>query len=354
MFEKYSSLFAKIPAPLLTWYYQNRREMAWREDPSPYHVWISEIMLQQTRVEAVRAYYDRFIGTLPDIASLAAADEQTLYKLWEGLGYYSRVRNLKKAAEIVMRDFGGFLPSDPKTLLSLPGIGSYTAGAIASIAFGKKAAAVDGNVVRVFARICDIRENFNTDKGKKMLAEQIETVMPSDKCGDFTQALMELGALICIPGNARCDECPLKDICNARKAGSAAMLPILAEKKEKKKVDMTVAVLKTKNGYLLSKRGESGLLAGMWQLWNEEQKLSGDALCEKMESQGFSVVGSAKSLGKFKHVFTHIQWNMVGFLVEVAEPFPKGYTEANEEALDASFGLPRAFSMILQKGREIE
>lgn len=222
----------RIAAPLLAWYDSGRRILPWREEPTPYHVWLSEIMLQQTRVEAVKPYYDRFLQALPDIESLAAADEEKLLKLWEGLGYYNRARNLKKAAQILVSEYGGRMPDDYEIILSLPGIGSYTAGAISSIAFGKAYPAVDGNVLRILARLRTDERDILQAGVKKSVEEELADVMPKDRPGDFNQALMELGAMVCIPNGApKCDVCPWKELCRARAQGITGEFPKKAGKK---------------------------------------------------------------------------------------------------------------------------
>ncbi len=324
---------------LLAWYDVCKRPMAWRDEVSPYRTWVSEIMLQQTRVEAVRAYFDRWMTALPTIGDLAAADMEQLYKLWEGLGYYSRVRNLKKAAEIVVRDFGGFLPNDHKSLRALPGIGEYTAGAIRSIAFGQPAAAVDGNVIRVFARFLNIDTVISDDKHKKELAAMLESIYPAGKCSEFTQALMELGALVCLPSTPQCERCPWKERCKGRAAGRAADLPQLPPKPEKQRVDMTVCLLQTDEGFYLRKRPAKGLLAGLWEPWHCEGKVS--LLTERLAAEGI-VVHSVRPLGHRRHVFTHKVWEMDGFAAECERA--DGFVHAKEHELAEQFALPKAFS----------
>lgn len=331
---------------LLTWYDACKRPMAWRDEVSPYRTWVSEIMLQQTRVEAVRAYFDRWMAALPTVQALAAAEMEQLYKLWEGLGYYSRVRNLKKAAEIVVNDFGGFLPSDEKSLKSLPGIGDYTAGAIRSIAFGLPAAAVDGNVIRVFARFLNIDTVISDDKHKKELAKVLRQVAPVDKCGDFTQALMELGALVCLPGTPKCELCPWQQCCKGRLAGRAASLPVLPAKPQKEKIPMTVCVLQKGTSVFLRKRPEHGLLAGLWEPWHTEGVLDASALKKALAEQNITV-HALRPLGHRKHVFTHKIWEMDGFVAECDKV--EGFTEVNAEQLQSEYALPKAFSHFLEE-----
>ena len=222
-----------ISPALLDWFYKNRRSLPFREDPTPYHVWLSEVMLQQTRVSAVLPYYYRFLEELPDIPALAACGEEKLHKLWEGLGYYSRVRNLQKAAKLVCAQYGGELPADYDALRALPGIGDYTAGAIASISFGLPVPAVDGNVLRVLARLTADREDVLKPAAKKRLSALAAQMVPADRPGAYNQAIMELGETICLPNTAPdCSRCPLNDLCEANRLGCAAELPVRAPKKE--------------------------------------------------------------------------------------------------------------------------
>ncbi len=348
------SLFSKdrvLPAvtPLLNWYDQNKREMAWRSEVSPYRTWVSEIMLQQTRVEAVRAYFDRWMKALPTVSDLANADSEELAKLWEGLGYYSRVRNLQKAARIVMDDFGGFLPNERKTLLSLPGIGEYTAGAILSIAFGQRAAAVDGNVIRVFARFLDIREIITDDKHKRQLGEMIEAVMPEDRTADFTQALMELGALVCIPAHPRCEVCPWKEMCQGYAHGVAETLPVLPAKAEKKVEKMSVVVICDANAnYYLRKRGPKGLLAGLWEPYHCQGYLSAAEIEKHCQALGWSVQ-SVEKLGSHTHIFTHKKWVMKGYLLH-GKPKGEEFVAVSRENLRDKYALPKAFAPFFKEG----
>ena len=332
--------------PLLAWYDTSKRQMAWRDKVSPYRTWVSEIMLQQTRVEAVRVYFDRWMAALPDVPAVAAADEELLKKLWQGLGYYARVRNLKKAAEIITRDFGGVLPSDAETLRRLPGIGAYTAGAICSIAFGLPEPAVDGNVVRVFARYLGVYEDFSDEKGKKALADAMRPAMPRDKCGDFTQAVMELGALVCIPGTPRCGECPLRAGCAAYRNGDAETLPVLPEKKSKRTEKMTVIILQDTDGnYLLHKRPDKGLLAGLWEFRHT------DGFLNEVESKNALQAYHPEKivpLGRYTHIFTHVRWEMECYAAVVRDA-PPGFVTVTPQEMKTAYALPKAFGKILQE-----
>ena len=255
-----------IPKPLLKWYDNNRRILPWREDPAPYRVWVSEIMLQQTRVEAVKPYFQRFMETLPDIAALAQAPEEVLLKLWEGLGYYNRVRNLQKAAIQIMEDYGGVMPDSYEELLKLKGIGSYTAGAVSSIAYGKPNPAVDGNVLRVIARVRKDERCISEDKVKKAVEKDLWEVIPTDRPGDFNQAMMEIGACVCIPNGApHCEECPLQQICLANADGTQLQYPNKAKAKERTVEEKTILIIRDAELAALHKRPAKGLLAGMYE-----------------------------------------------------------------------------------------
>ena len=259
-----------ISPALLNWFYENQRVLPFRTDPSPYHVWLSEIMLQQTRVSAALPYYERFLAALPDIPALAACEEEKLNKLWEGLGYYSRVRNLQKAARIVCEQYGGELPADYDAIRALPGIGDYTAGAICSISFGIPVPAVDGNVLRVFSRLYNDPGVITDPAVKKAFTARVMEHQPPAAPGDYNQALMELGALVCVPNGAPlCEQCPLARLCQARAAGTALSLPQKAAPKARKLEDLTVALVESPAGFLIQQRPEKGLLAGLWQplLW---------------------------------------------------------------------------------------
>lgn len=295
-------LYAETIPYLLQWYDYNRRILPWREDPTPYHVWVSEIMLQQTRVEAVKGYYDRFLTRLPEISALASAEEEELLKLWEGLGYYNRVRNMQKAAQVVMEEYGGEMPADYERLRKLPGIGDYTAGAIASIAFGLLYPAVDGNVLRVMSRIACSEEDIAKEQTKKKLQADLTAVMPK-RSGDFNQSLMELGATVCLPnGKPLCDRCPVMHLCKAFHAERETELPVKSGKKERR-IEKRVVYLAVCDGkVLLHRREKKGLLAGLWEFPN--------ALIEgESKIQG-------KNTKKAKHVFSHVEWHMEGVKIE--------------------------------------
>ena len=260
-------LFSCLPQRLLPWYAQCHRELPWRRDREPYHVWLSEIMLQQTRVEAVKGYYERFLHRLPTIKTLAEAPEDVLLKLWEGLGYYSRVRNLQKAAMQIVEKHKGVFPREYQEILALPGIGPYTAGAISSICFEQPTPAVDGNVLRVVMRLQACADPITEVSVQKEVARKLAAIYPKDNCGDFTQALMELGATVCVPNGApACHCCPLAEICRGHQEGNAQNFPVKGEKKPRRKEQRTVFVLRCGEKIAVCRRPAKGLLAGMWQL----------------------------------------------------------------------------------------
>lgn len=341
-----SGVSPAIVAPLLAWYDEGHRDLPWRAVPTPYRVWVSEIMLQQTRVEAVRSYFDRWMQALPDIPALAAADEAVYMKLWEGLGYYSRVRNLHRAAVEVCEQYGGELPADYARLLALPGVGEYTAGAVASIAFGLPAPAVDGNVLRVAARL-DNDLTPITDAGyKKQTRARFAALMPADRPGDLNQALMELGATVCLPNGApRCADCPLQHLCLGCHHGNAAMLPVRAAKKARRVENRTVLLARCGPLVGIRRRPAKGLLAGLWELPALEGHLSPEETRAALAAQGWQVQ-KLLSLRPAKHIFTHVEWHMNGYYIELAAP-PDGLTFVSPAALRADYALPSAFRAFL-------
>ena len=336
-----------ISPALLNWFYANHRILPFRSDPTPYHVWLSEIMLQQTRVSAALPYYERFLAALPDIPALAACEEEKLHKLWEGLGYYSRVRNLQKAAKIVCEQYGGELPADYDALRTLPGIGDYTAGAIASISFGLPVPAVDGNVLRVFSRLYNDDGLITDPKVKRAFTARVMEHQPPPAPGDYNQALMELGALVCVPNGAPlCEQCPLAHLCQARAAGTALSLPRKAAPKARRIEPVTLAVVRSPAGVLLQQRPEKGLLAGLWQptLW-ENETLTPDEARARLAALGVTCTpDAAKALRPAKHIFSHIEWQMQGYLFAAdTQPAPAGFVWASPEQLAAEYTLPGAF-----------
>lgn len=333
-----------IAAPLLAWYDSGARVLPWRSEPTPYRVWVSEVMLQQTRVEAALPYFNRFMAALPTISALADAPEEQLLKLWEGLGYYSRVRNLQKAARLVMAEYGGQLPRDPAELQKLPGIGDYSAGAIASIAYNQRAPAVDGNVLRVVSRLLASRASVSEPKVKRALRQQVAEAIPPQRPGDFNQALMELGALVCLPGgNPQCPRCPLQALCQGHRQNIAGELPVKAAKKARKVVPRTVFALCSGGRLLLHKRPEGGLLSALWELPGCDGELTLEqarrALCEA----GFPPEHIAL-LGRHTHVFSHVEWPMVCYQALCPDcPPPEGCVWATPDELEQTYALPSAF-----------
>ena len=345
---KNDELYAKLPEAILKWYDKGHRELPWRQDREPYHIWLSEIMLQQTRVEAVKGYYIRFLAELPTIADLANADDDQLHKLWEGLGYYSRVRNLKKAAQVIMEAYHGEFPTDYDSVLSLPGIGAYTAGAICSIAFNQPTPAVDGNVLRVLSRLENNDMPIDLPARKKEVTAQLAAYYPA-RAGDFTQALMELGATLCGPNwKPRCAECPCQSFCRAYGAGTTEILPVKLPKKEKRIEEKTVFILCCDGRYALEKRPDSGLLAGLWQFPNMDGKLEAAEALSYLEQKGVLVKNILRQSDKV-HIFTHIRWNMRGLYLETADEYPQ-YQWFTREQIDTQAALPTAFRPFWEDG----
>lgn len=338
--------FACIVEPLLHWYREQARELPWRVDGNPYRVWISEIMLQQTRVEAVIPYFNRFMGIFPDIQALANAKEETVLKLWEGLGYYSRARNLKKAAEMICNQYHGIFPKEYKDILALPGIGNYTAGAISSIAFGMPRAAVDGNVLRVITRLYEIDCDIRDDKFRREIGEKLESIYPKENCGQFTQSLMELGAVVCIPnGTPKCEICPLKKMCQAYEHGSQAKYPIKAKKAQRKKVKKTVLILFCEERIAIQRREENGLLAGLWEFPNIDKKMSKSQIQEWLKEQNIDVT-SIENRKNVSHIFTHLEWDMYCYHVK-CKSTESHYEWVSMEELNHTIPLPTAFRKCL-------
>ena len=335
------SVYSALPGALLPWYEANCRDLPWRKDRDPYHIWLSEIMLQQTRVEAVRGYYARFLEKLPTIASLAAADDELLHKLWEGLGYYSRVRNLKKAACRIIEGYDGIFPDSYEDVISLPGIGEYTAGAICSIAFGEPTPAVDGNVLRVIARLTDDDTPIDETAFKRKVRDALQDVYPTD-AGAFTQALMELGATVCGPNRKPdCTHCPCNAFCLGKKSGRAEQLPVKNPKRQRKVRDMTVYILRCEGKYALCKRSDKGLLAGLWEFPNVPGRLEARDALEVLEQKGLRLKELLRQIER-KHIFTHEEWLMRGIYAEVSTQISE-YNWFTPEQINREIALPTAF-----------
>ena len=345
------NVLATLPGPLLAWYRANARDLPWRHTQDPYRIWVSEIMLQQTRVAAVLGYYARFLTAFPSVEALANAPENHLMKLWEGLGYYSRARNLQKAAKVVV-ERGGF-PDTYEGLLKLPGVGDYTAGAIASAAFGRREAAVDGNVLRVVTRLTDCHDDILDPKTKKAVREQVQAIMPEEAADIrvFNQATMELGATVCVPnGPPKCDICPARDFCLGRIRGTAESLPVKRAKKARKIEEKTVFLLLREDKVALRRRPDSGLLAGLWEFPNVEGSLLEETAPAQVAAWGLEPK-QWKSKLTAKHIFTHVEWHMTGYTLEVAGDGPEAFAWVDADGLEAH-AVPSAFARYYAEAQE--
>ena len=331
----------EIAGLLLPWYEINKRPLPWRSDREPYHVWLSEVMCQQTRVEAVKGYYHRFLSALPAIADLARCPEEQLAKLWEGLGYYSRARNMKRSAEIICREFGGVFPSDYAEIRSLPGIGDYTAAAIASICFELPYPVVDGNVLRVVTRLAAFREDIRRESTKAEVRQALVPLFEGVSSGTLNQALMELGALVCPPNRAPdCEACPLKEICLSS-AGLWKEIPFKSEPKARRVERHTVFLLCCGDAWAIRKRPKEGLLAGLWEFPN----LPGDL--EAQEALNAAAAWNCRPTRLLRHtekrhVFTHILWELPAWVIE-CKSRPDAFTWATPEEIKERYSLPTAF-----------
>lgn len=330
-------------APVLAWFFKHARILPWRENPEAYRVWISEIMLQQTRVEAVKPYYERFLEVCPTPKELAKIEEDRLMKLWEGLGYYNRARNLKKAAVIVCERYGGRLPDRYEELLNLPGIGSYTAGAIASIAYGRIKPAVDGNVLRVISRVLLNREDVLKASVKRSMEILLEKTMPRDHPGDYNQALMEIGAMVCLPnGRPKCEECPFSSLCLAHREHVELEVPVKKPKKARRQEERTVLVIENEEFVSLRKRPKKGLLAGLYELPNFEGTWGQEDVAAILGLDQEEIKGIEK-LPDAKHVFSHVEWRMTGYLVKMTGELPAQFLSVKKQCLETEYSLPSAF-----------
>lgn len=342
----HQTVLAASVSPLCSWYRQNKRNLPFRETKDPYKIWVSEIMLQQTRVEAAVPYYHRFLEALPTVADLAAAPLAHLMKLWEGLGYYSRVKNMQKAAILLCEQYGGQFPADVKELEKLPGIGDYTAGAIASIAFDLPVPAVDGNVLRVAARLLNDDADIMRPQTKRQIKESLMAVYPlSESASDLTQGLMELGALVCVPGTPKCSLCPLVSLCEAKKAGRQEQLPVREVKKEKKVIKRTLFLLVCGNQAAIVKRPESGVLAGMWEFPGLERQVMPKSVQQVLKT--WEVSGAAETFITHRHVFTHLIWDMSSYLVQTKEKNSR-FSWVSLSELTDKIALPSAFKPFLR------
>lgn len=335
----------------MAWYAANARILPWRDIPTPYRVWISEIMLQQTRVKAVLPYFERFMEEVPSIRDLAVLPEDRLMKLWEGLGYYSRARNLKKAACILVEQYHGELPSTRKELQELPGIGPYTSGAIASIAFGAREPAVDGNVLRVMARISGNLGDIKDRSVRRELEALAELLLPEEKVGDFNQALMELGAVVCLPGGRpKCEICPVQSFCEAFNKGTTELIPVRPDRTDRRAEYRTVFVIRSGERVAIHRRPDKGLLSGLWEFPNTEGHLTQAECREVLEEWGIHP-RSITALKKAKHTFTHLEWYMKGYSVIAESSLDSCITElewVRKEEIRSKYSIPSAFRAYLE------
>ncbi len=329
-----------IAPRLLPWYDACARALPWRENITPYGVWVSEIMLQQTRIEAAKGYFRRFMDAFPTPQALAAASQDEVLKQWEGLGYYSRARNLHKAARVVVSDYGGELPADYALVRALPGIGDYTAGAIASIAFGLPEPAVDGNVLRICARLCLCEQSIGGEKIKKHFREALRAQY-TERCGALSSAIMELGETVCLPGTPVCERCPLSEVCAAHREGRETEFPVMPQKKPRKIQPVTVFLLEHDGRAALRRRADKGLLAGLWEFPNVGSRLSPEEALAQARNWGCEPLG-IEPCGEALHIFSHIEWHMSGYLLRCAAESP-AFVWADRRERRESYALPTAF-----------
>ncbi len=336
---------------LLKWYRASKRSFPWRDTGDPFDVWISEIMLQQTRTQAVIAYFERFRNEIKDIEALSLIEDDRLMRLWEGLGYYSRARNLKRCAQVLMERYEGRLPEDQEALLSLPGIGPYTAGAILSIGFGRPYPAVDGNVLRVLARYFAIKEDIRSDKVRKLMEETIASCYRDNKITDkqeirdLTQAFMDLGAVVCIPnGKPNCEDCPLHQSCKAHIEGLSDVLPYRSKNKERKIVDRTLFIIRNGDTFLVSKRPNKGLLAGLYGFPGVDERFDEKDVDRYLKEKGYDPL-QIRKLPSSKHIFSHVEWHMDAYEIRISNwSLPLKENEMLSDRKDLqSLAIPSAF-----------
>lgn len=333
---------AQAALRLTDWYLEHARALPWRENPSPYRIWISEIMLQQTRIEAVKPYFERFLAALPDVRALAEASEETVLKLWEGLGYYSRARNLQKAARLCVEKYGGELPRSYQELLTLPGIGNYTAGAIASIAWKERVPAVDGNVLRVLARLCADGEDITRQAVKRGAEDLLTACLPEENPGSFNEGIMELGETICLPNGAPlCMLCPLRELCLAFEQGDVEKYPVKAAKKPRRIENRTVFLIEVGRNVAIRKRPDTGLLAGLYELPSREGHLTAGEVRAWLAEQK-AAVAAVEILKKAKHIFSHVEWHMVGYRIQLEEELAGDWIYVPREEVREVYPLPTA------------
>ena len=339
-----------IQQNLISWYDQNKRDLPWRKTKNPYFIWISEIMLQQTRVEAVKEYYIQCNTALPTVEDLANVPEDKLLKLWQGLGYYSRAKNLKIAAQAIVNQFGGKFPNTKQQLLTLKGVGEYTANAISSIAFEQANAVVDGNVLRVYSRLFELYEDIAKPQTLKNVNALAQTLLPQKRVGDYNQAIMELGATVCVPNQSpMCNKCPFRDICKANQKSLQSVLPVKSAKPARTIEQKTIFIIENSNSYLLLKRQEKGLLSGLWEFLNTDGHLTLQQATQYLQTMGLLVKTITPSVNA-KHIFTHKEWHMVSYKVVVLNkpnlPQAQWLTAAQ---INNAYSVPTAFLPFLKQ-----
>lgn len=347
-----SPLLKESVEPVVAWYRKHRRDLPWREHPDAYRVWVSEIMLQQTRVEAVKPYYERFLEAFPDVAALAEAEEDKLLKMWEGLGYYNRVRNMQKAAQQVMTEHNGHFPQSYDEILKLSGIGHYTAGAISSFAYGIAKPAVDGNVLRVVSRLLASDADIMKASTRAQMERLIEEVIPIDAAADFNQGLIEIGAIVCVPnGEPKCEICPVAHLCKAKAQNIQMELPVKTKAKARRIEKRTVLIFRDNETVAIRKRPVKGLLAGLYELPNVEGHLTRKEVIEYGKEIGLTPI-RVKKLASAKHIFSHVEWHMIGYEVLVDE-LEKNCSEkmifAGREEIDRKYSIPSAFEAYIER-----
>lgn len=336
-----------LPIPLLQWYQEHARDLPWRRSPTPYRVWVSEIMLQQTRVGAVLGYFANFMTAFPTVQDLAAAPEDQLMKLWQGLGYYSRARNLQKAARQIVADHGGIFPTEYQDIRALAGVGDYTAAAIASICYGQPVPAVDGNLLRVAARVMGDAADITTTQGKRHFTAALQKVIPLDLPGQFNQAMMDLGATVCLPNGAPlCAQCPAADFCRAHGEGRERELPVRPAKKPRRVEEREVFLIFCQGKVALRRRPAKGLLAGLWEYPNELAPAADFPAA-------WGLPGEGAFAGAGKHIFTHVEWRMTARRWYLTDPaLPAGWVWAGREDLARDYPIPSAFAPFQQVVQE--
>lgn len=341
-------LMKKMRKPVIEWYQTNKRELPWRKEKNPYHIWLSEIMLQQTRIEAVKQYYERFLAKLPTIEDLAGVEEEELLKLWEGLGYYNRARNLKKAAQVIQEKYDGQMPKRYEELIELPGIGEYTAGAISSIAFDEPVPAVDGNVLRIVSRVIGSKKNVLDSKTKKEFTQELKEIMPKKYAGDFNEGLMELGEVVCIPnGEPLCEKCPLQEICVAKNENLTTEIPVRNQKIKRRKEEKTVFLLEFEDKIAIRKRENISLLANMYEFPNIDKKIN-KRECESVLKNWCLTGKYIEKIGTHHHIFSHIEWDMIGYKIQV-DTINKEFIWLKKEEILKKYPIPGAFIPFREK-----